>query len=153
MIQVDLTRNVITFEGRSVALSPRCAELASCLANAFPNVAATDDVLRGLFGRNEPLRADKVLNTYGTSLRGAVRPIGLGVATFKGRGRAFYILRDGVPLGAEQPGQRNKPDRNRIILTLRQGGMTTYEIADSINESRSAVCAVLRRAKSSEMRA
>ncbi|WLA80347.1 hypothetical protein [Bradyrhizobium elkanii] len=153
MINVDLTRNVITFEGQSIALAPRCAELASCLANVFPDVALTGDILRGLFGRNEPLRADKVLNAFGTELRRAVAPIGLGVATFKTRGRAFYILRDGVPLGAEPPGQRNKPDRNRIILALREGGMTTHEIADWLDESRNAVSAVLRRAKAIEARA
>lgn len=154
MIEVDLTRNVVTFEGRSAAVSPRCAELASCLASAFPNVACTVDILRGIFGHNEPLRADKVLHVYSSDLRLAVASIGLGVATFMTRGRAFYLLRDGHPLGAVQPDKkRPRPDRNRIILALRETGMTSNEIAAWMNESRNAVCAVLRRSKAMERRA
>jgi hypothetical protein len=150
MITVDLSRNTITFEGKSVAIWPQCAELAFALAETFPNVVSSANQMRALFGWNEPLHADKSLRACSSRLRCVVASIGLGVATFRTRGRAFYLLRDGLPLGADPNGARRKPDRNRTIIALRREGLTSYEIAAKTNASRNAVCGALRRAKVQE---
>lgn len=147
MITVDLTRNVISFEDKSIAVQGRYAEFAHCLLERYPDVTPVYDQIRGMYGNKEPLNVDRRLCDFSYYLHKAIAQIGLGVATFGTRGRTFYLLRDGLPPGAVARGTKPKPERNNQILALSKHGVPNYQIAALMNESPSAIGGVLRRAR------
>lgn len=77
--RVDLNSNHLVFRGRTVALSPKQAELMESLLRRAPGVVAHDTLVRHLWGRDEPADPAKNIQVHVHRLRRVLAPLGISI--------------------------------------------------------------------------
>ena len=82
---VTVAGNVVSFDGRSITVAPREADLARELVKVMPNVADRTRLQRALWGRSDD-SPGVMLVQYARKLHASVEAIGLKVTIVRGIG-------------------------------------------------------------------
>lgn len=102
-ISVNMTGNVLLYNGQCLKITRQEADLLEILVRRRPNTVLYDTIISGLWGLAEPQDAQNCLKVRITMLRKKLAPIGLGIKTEWGRGLRLDTLRDasGMSVPAE----------------------------------------------------
>lgn len=138
---VDLNTNTFGFDGKSIRLEPKEAELLHTICAAYPRCASHDQIILGMWGRNGgPYCADEMLRVLISRLRPRLADIGLAIETernvgYKLRLRAVATME--LTLSVHRDG--------KVIATFDAGGRPTlYTLREP--EAKKEVEITLRRA-------
>lgn len=91
-VTVDLSENVLRFEGKSVLLPNRRAEIAHVLARRMPETVAVDAIISQVWGINEGTSADSNLKSMVWFLRRDLKPLGIEIVSTRNRGYRMALL-------------------------------------------------------------
>lgn len=82
---VTVQGNVVSFNGKSITVTPKQAQLAVALAKVMPSVADRDRLIRAIWNRTDDI-AEVLLGQTSRALNLAVEAIGLKVTNVRGVG-------------------------------------------------------------------
>lgn len=143
---VDLDRNTATWRGECVALSPQMAEALYAMLQQHPKPLSDASLLAALHGKANVGATDSVGTEHAYRLHKRLERIGLGVATFKKRGRVVYEIASGVPAGAIRRGEPGgNRGRNIRVGLLQAKGLSEAEIGRRLNLSIDTVQSAIER--------
>lgn len=78
-VLVDLDSNVLTYNGKSIDLTPKAAEIAYVLAKEFPKAISRDLLIRKVYGRAQNFCVDKEIVNRVNHLQRKLESVGLSI--------------------------------------------------------------------------
>lgn len=90
-VDVCLTTSVVSYQGKTLKVPPRQAELIVLLAQSYPRPMKTTDLIYRMWGLAEPGHPPDNIYCHVYRLRKVLGKIGLSLVSFSGRGYALGV--------------------------------------------------------------
>lgn len=138
-IVVDLNKNTIRYNGRSLVLRPSEAEIAFILARHFPNTVRHERLRSAYYGAKEGARDEaRTIQTHICALRRRLEPLGLTVTLAQKVGY-FLEAHDGAVAHLPRSRCTWTEERQRELIELCRQGIGRDEIGKAMKLSVSKV--------------
>lgn len=101
-IRVDLATNTISYGDKRALLTPKQAEVAHCIAKAYPGTATRDKILYEVYAGEEPEHAYKTLDVFIHNIRNKLIAAELPIILHTVYGRGYQFLTSNGEIPCEQ---------------------------------------------------